>query len=559
MRRPPRLQRRRHRYYCRTSVPYELRSIIGKAEIIRTLQTADYAEAVERLPLVSAEVNAELAEARRKLGSKPATSLSDHDAKQLVLRWLWVKERALAEAEATADGDGETWLPRDEAISENRLDLSQLLDSDDPGTQASVQKSVGELLDKNNLDIEWDSPIWRKLEGLIRRAMIEQTRRGIDRLQGDFGRTHDPLFRTVYPEEAAPSLPTASEVTLRQLVDRFLDDPTRKAGPKADNDYRVVLRFLGEFVSPDLPLSRVKRDHCRKVVELLTRMPANAGKKRKLRDLRPQEAAVEAKRLGLAPMSSTTANSYITKMSALFKWAVREGLVERNLAEKLSLPEEINKSEARLPFATDQLKAILSTDVFQEPKVKWDHRQWVFLVALFSGLRLNEVCTLRCDDVTKREGADVILVRPDEDGRKRLKSKAARRKVPVHPTLKKLGLLVFVERQQAAGHKVLFPKLKADRRGYYSDGYQKWFTRLLKKAGATAPRTTFHSTRHNFRDQLREIGAPRDVTLALGGWAGNGGTADDYGGGLKPKTLLRWVRKIEYPDLVLPPVKSSST
>ncbi len=557
MRRPPRLQKRGHRFYCRTSVPCDLRPTIGKAEIVRALMTADYAEAVQRLPLVSAEVNAELTEARRKLNPKPMTSLSDHDAKQLVLRWLWNRERALAETEAASDG--ETWLPRDEAISENRLDLSQLLDPDDTGTQASMQKSVGELLDNNNLDIEWDSPVWRKLEGLIRRAKVEQTRRGIDRLQGDFGRTHDPLFRTVYREEAAPDLPTASQVTLRQLVDRFLDDPTRKVGPKADNDYRVVLRFLGEFVSPDSPLSRVKRDHCRKVVELLTRMPANASKKRELRDLRPQEAAAEAKRLGLSPMSPTTANSYITKMSALFKWAVREGLVERNLAERLLLPEETHKSEARRPFSTDQLKAILSADDFQEPREEWDHRQWVFLISLFSGLRLNEACTLCCDDVTKREGVDVILVRPDEEGRKRLKSRAARRLVPVHPTLNKFGLLVFVERQRAAGHKVLFPELKLDRRGYYSDGYQKWFARLLKKANAKAPRTTFHSTRHNFRDQLREIDAPRDVTLALGGWAGNGGTADDYGGGLKPKSLLRWVKKIEYPGLVLPAVKVSPT
>ena len=556
MRRPPRLQKRGHRFYCRTSVPRDLRSTIGKAEIVRALKTADYAEALQRLPLVSAEVNAELTEARRKLGVKPVTSLSDHDTKQLVLRWLWNKEHELAEREA--DSDGVMWLPRAEAISENRSDLAQLLDPDDPATLASVQKVVGDLMHENNLDMGQDSAVWGKLCDLVRRAMIEQTRRGIDRLRGDFGKTRDPLFGGVYPEEAAPDLPTASEVTLRQLVDRFLDDPTRKAGPKADNDYRVVLRFLGEFASLDSPLSRVKRDHCRKVVELLTRMPANASKKRELRDLGPQEAAAKAQRLGLAPMSPTTANSYITKMSALFKWAVREGLVERNLAERLMLPEDTHKRDARLPFSTNQLNAILSSDIFQEPKEQWDHRQWVFLVALFSGLRLNEVCTLRCDDVTKREGVDVILVRPDEEGRKRLKSKAARRTMPVHPTLKKVGVLVFVERQRTAGHKVLFPKLKLDRRGYYSDGYQKWFARLLKKANAKAPRTTFHSTRHNFRDQLREIGAPRDVTLALGGWAGNGGTADDYGGGLKPKTLLRWVKKIEYPDLVLPAVTVSS-
>ncbi|HSR71465.1 MAG TPA: tyrosine-type recombinase/integrase [Kiloniellales bacterium] len=245
-------------------------------------------------------------------------------------------------------------------------------------------------------------------------------------------------------------------------------------------------------------------------------------------------------------MSATTANSYITNMSAIFRWAVREGLVERNPAEGLMLPEGTHKRDARLPFSSDQLSAILPSNLFQEPREQWDHRQRIFLVSLYSGLRLNEACTLVCDDIQVQEGIPVILVRPDDEGRKRLKSRAARRTVPTHPTLKQYGFLGFVETQRAAGHKVLFPKLKPDRRGYYSDGYQKWFARFLDKVGVAVPRTSFHSTRHNFRDQLREIGAPRDVILALGGWAGNGGTADDYGGGLRAKTLQRWVRRIGF-------------
>ncbi len=57
----------------------------------------------------------------------------------------------------------------------------------------------------------------------------------------------------------------------------------------------------------------------------------------------------------------------------------------------------------------------------------WTARQWIPLIALFSGLRLNEICTLRCDDVEERDGVRLIRVRPDEQGKKKLKSKAARR------------------------------------------------------------------------------------------------------------------------------------
>ena len=52
MRRPPRLEKRGHRFYCRTSVPRDLRPTIGRAEIVRALKTADYAEAKSILSMV---------------------------------------------------------------------------------------------------------------------------------------------------------------------------------------------------------------------------------------------------------------------------------------------------------------------------------------------------------------------------------------------------------------------------------------------------------------------------------------------------------------------------
>ncbi len=245
-------------------------------------------------------------------------------------------------------------------------------------------------------------------------------------------------------------------------------------------------------------------------------------------------------------MSRTTANGYISAMSALFRWATREGLVERNVAEGLLLPETTHKRDARRPFSVAQLNTILGSDNFRAPRSTWDHRQWVFLLGLYGGLRLNEACTLRCGDVAERDGVPVVLVRPDEAGVKRLKSRAARRTVPLHPALVELGFLDHVRRRREAGGEALFPDLRPDRRGYYSDAFQKWFGRHLKKIGAAAPRTSFHSTRHCFRDGLREAGAPRDVVLAAGGWAGGGGTEDLYGGGLRASTLHRWVSRIEY-------------
>jgi len=64
----------------------------------------------------------------------------------------------------------------------------------------------------------------------------------------------------------------------------------------------------------------------------------------------------------------------------------------------------------------------------------------------------------------------------------------------------------------------LFAELQVDRRGYYSDRYQKWFGRYLGNAGARAPKISFHSFRHSFTDALRRAGAIGEVISGLCGW-----------------------------------------
>ncbi len=48
------------------------------------------------------------------------------------------------------------------------------------------------------------------------------------------------------------------------------------------------------------------------------------------------------------------------------------------------------------------------------------------------------------------------------------------------------------------------------------------------------------------RNGFREADVGREATLALGGWAGAGVADQVYGGGLRPKTLAREIRKVRY-------------
>ncbi len=147
------------------------------------------------------------------------------------------------------------------------------------------------------------------------------------------------------------------------------------------------------------------------------------------------------------------------------------------------------------------------------------------------------------------DGVTVIHIRLEGEGKK-LKSDAARRSVPVHPEVGRIGFEGYVEAMRRRGEARLFPELEQDKRGYYSDAYQKWFSRFLDRCGAKAPRTSFHSFRHCWADAMREAGVPRDRMRLMGGWAGSGVDAN-YGSGLRPSTLAEEIAKVRYPGLDL--------
>ena len=52
-----------------------------------------------------------------------------------------------------------------------------------------------------------------------------------------------------------------------------------------------------------------------------------------------------------------------------------------------------------------------------------------------------------------------------------------------------------------------------------------------------------HSFRHSFRDRLREVEAPTEITDILGGWATKS-IGQKYGNGFKLDVLAKWMRRI---------------
>ena len=537
----PRLQKRGSRYFLRVKVPTDLRSVIGKREIRKALGTSDPREALKAVRKASAETDAMFDALRGKPAARVAALVpaSAVDLERAIRQEFHEMEiRRLESYQEANECDTEEIL---ENLREDEVVLSRGYNEQ----TASMASTAEELLGKYNFYVDRSSLAYQKFVEQVIRAELERVRRSIEAYRGNpRERGFDRLFADIYADKP----PSSGGLTLRELIDRYQNDPGRRGlSEKSRLAYRTVFRALRELFGDNKRAREITREDCRRVQDVLCSLPPNATKR--LPGLTLEQAATAAKERAWSALHNKTANNYLNYLSAVFNWAVKEGHVERNPAVGLKIAAPQREGKSRLPFSTEQLNRIFHSPLYTAAGgdlKKRDGRFWVPLLSLWTGMRLNECVQLRTDDVAVRDGVEVILIRTDEEGDKRLKTDASERFVPIHSELKKIGFLTYVGKMRRAGAVRLFPELPKGERGYYSDPFQKWFSRFLTNIGTKTTKTSFHSFRHCYRDALREADISPERVRALGGWTSKGGAEEIYGAGHRASTLAKEIEKVCY-------------
>jgi integrase len=369
------------------------------------------------------------------------------------------------------------------------------------------------------------------------------------------------------PQPPAPPPPSSTR-TIGDVYDRFIADPKHQWSKRTQIAHATTRKWVIEVFGEEAPLTGITREGCRDFVTLLREMPKNAHQRFPDMTIREVVAAAKAKNERRL-ISTANLNAYINRFGGVINWAMNEGYLDRNPLKGLKLPDPVKKRDKRNPFSSEQLRRIFDAPIYTGCRddangyaIPGDQRPrrarfWVPLIALFSGLRLNEICQLEVSDIRVIDGIPCFRVASElsQTGEeKRVKTNASERIVPVHDELIRCGLLTFAESQRLCGETNLFPELPFGHLGYRSTTISRWFSRFLENAGAAAPLTCFHSFRHNFRDALREAKIDRDVALLLGGWTTDGkGTAvaDNYGSGYQPRALAEALNAVWFPVLNL--------
>lgn len=280
---------------------------------------------------------------------------------------------------------------------------------------------------------------------------------------------------------------TLPSTTIRDFFTSWLKRKELEAGEKTHIRYGVTLQQFLKFLG-----SRADKD--------LTHLNS-----------RDVSAFRDELALNLTP---STVNTSLKILRAALNQAKRDGLVDLNEAERVTLLKS-RSSSTRGPFSPEELRKILA--------VADEEWRGMILVGLYTGARLGDIAGLKWGNVDLKARRLVFHVS------KTNKPHAVHLAEPLHRHLQSLAETDDPKRP-------LFPQAHADyAKNYFNGLLSKRFHGILVEAGLAEPRKTqntgtggvgvkhrvaklsFHSLRHTFVSWLKDTGSSDAVARALAG------------------------------------------
>jgi hypothetical protein len=573
------LLRRGSQYYVNVRVPKDLRGVLKKDVVRKSLHTSDPSEAVRRVRFESVRIHDEFETLRAKSRAEKTqprdlAEISEREAYSIVFRYFTGLEKM-----------SEDWwedevpnLEREqlkEALDNLRLDEGVLTGGSEHYEPDDGSFYLNAFLREHQIVGTPQSRMYQKLRELFRRAQLENTQRTMDRIEKGIVSAHDPLFRDVFAHTELIKNGSAKSATVGGLLRRFAQ-AQREANLSAGTQttYRIPARIMREVLGEQTPVAEITTEDIEKLCDLLRQFPKNAAQR--YRGLTLQQAIAEAKRRGdVQRLNSKTLENYFNNIVAVLNFAVEKRLILHNPATGRWLRQTF-KTEGRTRkalFTVEELNQLFRAPLYTGckddergyaipgPNKLRRGRFWVALLSLFHGLRLNEAAQLYTEDVRETGGIHYFAIREERDDGskcdKRLKTKQSKRDVPIHPELIRIGFLDFVAaRQKDHTSPRLFPELSAGSTGYFSNAFSKWFGRFVESALGRSTDATFHSFRHQFRDATRAARLSVESVARLAGWESGDPNQHrqifNYGGGPELlRMLAEDIAKVEYPGLDL--------
>lgn len=506
-------------YYVRIAVPPELRPHLGKNELKRSLNTRSQAEAARLAPATIAYFQRQLEAARAKCTPVHTTVTQvplDH-ARQAATarleRMQLLPDRSRAQGRQFLPGSGGAVRAR--RLAENRALLDfyeEIVESDqwESWRVAIGRATVNSYEADHHVRVSPGSHAHAILSEFGAQAQIEHVRRAIHRDEA-------PHSLAAAPGTNALFFRGERSMSLEKLLAAFRSDKEGRWKPSSSRAYVKVEKLLVDWFGAERPVAELTREDWRELFNQLPHVPVGYSRQRAFSKMTLRQVIELADEMDEPPLRLTEKScaDYAIQINSLLNWAAKEEILTKNPAKGLA-PPRARIGDARRPFEVEELSQLFSAGQYSSAGRKRvaEGLYWLPLIALFTGMRSGEIASLQTTDIRDVEGISCFRL---SDPRK-LKTAQSARDVPVHPELRRLGFLRFVNDCLRAGRTDLFPDIRQNGKKYRSSEFSRSFRKVLATAGLNDPALSMHSFRHTFAHALVRLQVPVTVAEALQGW-----------------------------------------
>lgn len=498
-------------YWFRRAIPLDFKARVGSNDAVVSLRTGDRRQARKRAMRLAVAMD-EWSEAVRKAQEDDP----ERPDRALLLRMfdeamdLAAREREAAQIRRQADAM-QAAVNEYKATSEIRKRLP------------AIGKRLGEIKDRV------DALKATTSTGKVSAGTIVDLRsdlvNGIAALRTEFQTGLANAFKNQWSGELLSTKIDA--FVAAKDKDLRINDKDNKHVDTAGPRIRNFIETIG-----DKPIRDYTRQDFERYRDILDRTPKRSFDRFRTLDL---GIAADRNEKRLQPFeildSVTIDDGYLFHVKSFFSYLVLHNLIPASPAVGIVSSRTREKrrtqrpDEARRPFAPDQINTYFRYIVANRSRATEDF--WLPILALYTGARPNELCQIEPRRIimhNDRWHIDLLTIYdqneiehalkglPKEEKaavKLQLKTASARRQIPIHDDLIKIGFIDFVDqRRDHPKYARLFPALKPDRYGYYWAAVGKRLNLDIGRAGAKAEDTSFYSFRHNFAAALVRAKAP---------------------------------------------------
>ena len=528
-------------YLLNIKIPRDLREYFGRNQFKISLKNGIHSQSLLFAKVLYLEVQSIFSSIRMGTISKITVKQVKDILKDKIERTLNHTKHIVVDTNTFIESEVKDKI--EEINGEERIMRTQLEQNYD-GVLEHIEKEVARIIKSKDLTIDSKSLEFKELRKqflelrLIRskwkKELLEDSGKSVNDFRNEIykkfnieGEQLTPVIENYAPEPTQPYLvekedkPSQIDVSpkLTEMKEEFIGERLLSGfSPKSTRELESTIDDLIEIIG-DIPILKVTPNNARDFKKIISSLP-------KYRNQSPRYRGLTIKQIlsldGVEGQEPKNINKLIYRVRVFFKWLKNNysEYVPQNHFDGLSIQEK-KFDKPRDIFTNKELHKIFDTTPFLNNTIRNPHRRnklasyFVPIIAIHTGMRLEEICQLRLEDVYKEGTVDIIRVTISKETK--LKTVTSQRIVPIHENLKRVGFLEYCNYMKKQKKERVFWDLTKSRDGY-GRNIGRYFMEYLRKVGVYEFQSkVFHSLRHSFITNLLQNGVREEVVNGLCG------------------------------------------